>query len=102
MTGEACVCPWSAESWEEETFVDRALSPARPSLGRANEGGQLETSDSCPAVPPAKKRLVVSRLALASVESKQARATKPQEQPELVLVLVPPRDLQVLQWLLDG
>lgn len=73
-----------------------------PLLGEANEGGQLETSDSCPAVPPAKKDSSYRAWALASVESKQARATKPQEQPELVLVLVPPRDLQVLQWLLDG
>lgn len=82
--------------------VDRAPCPLPDFfLEKAKQGGQLETSDSYPAVPHARKAGRIG-LALASVKSKQARATKTQEQPEAVLVLVPSRDLQELQWLLDG
>lgn len=56
----------------------------RPPWENATEGGQLETSDSCPA----SRQLKCSSyraLPLASAESKQAQATKAQEQPEVVL-----------------
>lgn len=71
--------------------VNRAMHvpcPATPLENTTEGGGQLETSDSYPAVPPASCQLKCSSyraLPLASAESKQAQATKDQEQPKVVL-----------------